>query len=117
MTDTKELDRLDKLVAEAMGLKQSGYFFGDGRPYYIGNKNSCSPTRNAADRDIVVDHFAQLGWWIDVAARSGDGEPLYRCKALLGEMSHCVWAETPGEAVCRAVEALVEKGELKNEQT
>jgi hypothetical protein len=126
MTNTKELDRLDKLVAETIGWPITNVPPGNillvmdedlwGQSFVFKNGTICyrdhvwSPTRNAADRDAVVEWiqkkkrlFVKIAYWPDskcgveiVSIHADDEMP-----EILSAEPSC---ETPGEAVCRAVE-------------
>jgi len=114
MTDPKELDRLDRLMAEAMGWKRRQppagvYYAGD---YYTlpggGDRFGFSPTRNADDRDAVDDWVVGKGCWTEFfCSRLVGASFLYRINWEKGFVVGK--AHTRGEAVCRAVEKMMEE--------
>ena len=110
MTDTKELDRLDKLVAEAMGLQCTSPFRDGKTCRYC----QFTPTRNAADRDTVIEWLWADGGMLvldDVSCKSHETNEISQFSVGIyswrGKIASADGHETYGELLCRAVEELM----------
>ena len=139
MNADKELDRLDKLVAEAMGwpitevppgqimlmlvvdedLWGQSFVLAKGTIRYL--DHVWSPTRNAADRDVVVKwlwktkHFqVAIDYYPIGYAGDEDIADVVNVEIDKSDFHFCSRDyETPGEAVCRVIEILVKQVELE----
>jgi len=120
MTDAKELDRLDLLVAEAIG-ELTGCENYKGVPVYKINGVEYldwSPTQNAVHRDMVVNWLWKTeGVQVTIdyfPNNQGDGHAPNCVATIYHAESNTTYGGrvdliTPGESLCRAVEQYIKQ--------
>lgn len=100
----EELDGLDRICAEAMGLARNGL----GEPVGVGREQMPSPTRSPADFVALLGFHEKGGRWVELTFMPYRSGPKWECN--IGQVDESLPADAPQDFGCgfamTAMEAL-----------